>query len=369
MTTAYSGDGITFPDSTVQATAPKVGMVNRLINSDMRIDQRNSGAAVTATLGAYGVDRWLPQENNGSTVTAQQSTTSPAGFTNSLLLTASTGATSTSVQVTRVQQRIEGLNTSDLAWGTANAQTVTVSFWVRSSVTGTYCFGFMNSAQDRAYAAEYSISVADTWEYKTITIAGDTSGTWLTTNGIGINCLWDLGSGSDYNQTGGSWSGTNDWKTSNQVNWVGNTGATFYLTGVQLEKGSTATDFEYVDYGRQLQMCQRYYEKSYDQSVAPGSNTSVGVMSVYSSIGSSTNRFFGHPNYLVPKRASIVSITFYTATGTAGSISKYSSSATTLAVSSIGSGYGENKIGTYIQTTGGDASEPYVFHYTASAEL
>jgi hypothetical protein len=235
-----------------------LGFRNRIINGDMRIDQRNAGASVTVTTIAYSVDRWLPQENNGSTVTAQQSTTVPSGFTNSLLLTASTGATSASGEVARLLQRIEGFNWSDLGYGAAGAKTVTVSFWVRSSVTGTYCFGFMNNAQNRAYASEYSISVADTWEYKTITIAGDTSGTWLTTNGTGIICLWDLGSGSDFNQSAGSWSGTNDWKTSNQVDWVGTTGATFYITGVQLEVGSVATPFERRDYGRELIMCQRY---------------------------------------------------------------------------------------------------------------
>jgi hypothetical protein len=253
--------------------AQYTGFKNRIINGAMVIDQRNAGAAVTVTIGAYSVDRWLPQENNGSTVTAQQSTTVPSGFTNSLLLTASTGATSASGEVARLQQRIEGFNWSDLGYGAAGAKTVTVSFWVRSSVTGTYCFGFMNSAQNRAYASEYSISVADTWEYKTITIAGDTSGTWLTTNGIGILCLWDLGSGSDFNQSAGSWSGTNDWKTSNQVDWVGTTGATFYITGVQLEVGSTATSFDYRPYGTELALCQRYFEKSVSIDTAILTNT------------------------------------------------------------------------------------------------
>ena len=369
MSTAYSGDGITFPDSTVQATAPKVGMVNRLINSDMRIDQRNSGAAVTATLGAYGVDRWLPQENNGSTVTAQQSTTSPAGFTNSLLLTASTGATSTSVQVTRVQQRIEGLNTSDLAWGTANAQTVTVSFWVRSSVTGTYCFGFMNSAQDRAYAAEYSISVADTWEYKTITIAGDTSGTWLTTNGIGINCLWDLGSGSDYNQTGGSWSGTNDWKTSNQVNWVGNTGATFYLTGVQLEKGSTATDFEYVDYGRQLQMCQRYYCKSFSTNTVPADGAAGAINTTCGPYNATSAYVSGIISYPVVMRVN-PSVVFYSAGVGTGVWDIYKGSwvgTTTTSVNVPSSTY----LIIYVASSGMASWAAYLVagQFTASAEL
>ncbi len=256
--------------TTINGLTPTVSNMagrNRIINGDMRIDQRHAGAAITITLAAYSVDRWVPQENNDSTVTAQQSTTSPAGFTNSLLLTASTGATSTSAQVIRLQQPIEGLNCSDLAWGTANAQPVTVSFWVRSSVTGIYCFGLTNGVQDRSYAADYSISVADTWEYKTITIAGDTSGTWLTTNGIGIRCFWDLGSGSDYNQTEGSWSGTLDWKTSNQVDWVGNTGATFYIPGVQLEAGSTATPFEHRQYGQELALCQRYFTKFHTDTV------------------------------------------------------------------------------------------------------
>jgi len=141
------------------------------------------------------------------------------------------------------------------------------------------------------------------------------------------------------------------------------------ITGVQLEAGSVATPFEHRQYGQELALCQRYFEKSYNQSVVPGTSTSVAMRAVSSSVGSSTNRFFGDLNYAVPKRTNGVSITFYSQTGTAGVISRYDSSSTTKSVSSVGGGYGETAIGNYIQTSSGDSSEPYVFHFTASSEL
>ncbi len=259
MTTAYSGDGITFPDNTVQATAPRVGMVNRIINGDMRIDQRNAGASVSVLNGLYLADRFRTLFTGSSTATIQQSTTAPVGFVNSIIYTITSGGSSTSLQQAGIWQRLEGANCSDFAWGTASATTVTLSFWVRSSLTGTYCVYLKNSGNTRSYVDTYSITSANTWEKKTITIAGDTSGTWLTDNGIGITLGWDLKSGTSWETTAGSWASGTYNSTTAQVDFVGTTGATWQITGVQLEKGSTATDFEYVDYGRQLQMCQRYF--------------------------------------------------------------------------------------------------------------
>jgi hypothetical protein len=225
----------------------------------MVIDQRNNGAAVTPIDGviSYPVDRFGIFQSGGNFPTAQRSSVVPtgAGFINSVLITAGTASTPTFAQFT---QRIEGLNAYDLMWGSASAATVTLSFWVRSSVTGTYSVSFRNSAADRSYIATYSISVANTWEQKTLTIPGDTSGTWLTTNGVFTYLVWDLkGNGSG---TAGSWTATSNTSTSGSTGISGTTGATFYITGVQLEKGVTATSFDYRPYGTELSLCQRYYE-------------------------------------------------------------------------------------------------------------
>jgi hypothetical protein len=235
-------------------------MRNRIINGAMVIDQRNAGASVTVGTGAFGVDRFRSSEVTDGTATAQQSTIAPNGFSNSLLYTVTgTDASLGSTQYASIEQRIEGFNVADLGWGTASAKTITISFWVRSSVTGTYCVGLYNSGGARSYTAEYTINVADTWEQKTITVVGDTTGTWLTTNGIGVLISFTLAVGSSYQQTAGSW-GTTSFAigTSNQTNLMATNGATFYITGVQLEVGTQATSFEYRQIQQELSLCQRY---------------------------------------------------------------------------------------------------------------
>jgi hypothetical protein len=267
MSVSINGDnGLTFNDGSTQNTSPFTGgfgFRNRIINGAMVIDQRNAGASLSvpnATL-AYGVDRTLVYEDTGaSSCTVQQVTDAPSGFVNSLKFTVGTGSTATSAQLAVAEQRIEGFNFADSAYGTASAKTFTLSFWVKSSLTGTYCVGLRNSSDNRSYVATYTINSASTWEFKTITIAGDTSGTWGTGNGIGISLRFDLGSGSNY-QT----STLNSWQTgllfsnSSQANLIGTSGATWQITGWQLEKGSTATSFDYRDYGRELILCQRYF--------------------------------------------------------------------------------------------------------------
>ena len=260
MSTAYSGDGITFPDNSVQATAPRVGMVNRIINGDMRIDQRNAGASITPTNGAYTLDRWFSYQNVASKYSVQQTTTTPAGFINSLKATSLSAYSVAATDVFTLNQSIEGLNIADFGWGTASAATVTLSFRVYSSLTGTFGGSLINSGFNRSYPFTYTISSANTWTTISVTVAGDTSGTWLTTNGVGVTVLFGLGVGSTYSGAAGAWAGNVYYGAAGATSVVGTSGATFYITGVQLEKGSTATDFEYVDYGRQLQMCQRYYE-------------------------------------------------------------------------------------------------------------
>jgi hypothetical protein len=244
------------------AMATPFAMRNRVINGAMEIDQRNAGAAIT-TNGALPVDRFIASINTtGATFSSQRSTTAPSGFINSLAFTVGTGASSSAAEVCGIQQRIEGLNVIDFAFGTASALTVTLSFWVRSSMTGTFSGSVANSAQDRSYVFTYSISASNTWEYKTISISGDTSGTWLRDNGVGVRIWWDLGSGTNYNGTAGTWSAANYRNSSGSANFVGTSGATFYLTGVQLEVGSVATPFERRLYTTELQLAQRYYQKA-----------------------------------------------------------------------------------------------------------
>ena len=234
------------------------GFKNRIINGAMVIDQRNAGASVTVNNNQqYPVDRFIVQSSTSTQFTAQQSTTAPTGFYNSLLITTSSANAS---GFNAVWQRIEANNTNDLGLGTASASTFTVSFWVRSSVTGTFGFYLQNNASSYSYVTTYTINVANTFEYKTITVTGPTAGTWLTTNNCSLQVAWSLGG------TGGTTATLGSWQSANVYNATGSTGiyntasATFYITGVQLEKGSTATSFDYRPYPTELQLCQRYYE-------------------------------------------------------------------------------------------------------------
>ena len=238
---------------------------NRIINGAMVIDQRNAGASVTVNSNSqyfYDVDRFygIGQSTDG-VFTLQQNTSVPTGqgFVNSMKVTITTADASIgATQYYWIGQEVEGYNVADLQYGTANAKTVTLSFWVNCSVTGTFSGCFMNSAFARSYPFTYTISTANTWEQKTITIAGDTTGTWLTTNGTGISVQWSLGSGSTYSGTAGAWAGARYHGATGATALISTLSATFYITGVQLEKGSTATSFDYRPYGTELALCQRY---------------------------------------------------------------------------------------------------------------
>jgi hypothetical protein len=237
---------------------------NRIINGAMVIDQRNAGASVTNVAGSvYSLDRWKTYGSQASKFTIQQnagSVTPPSGYINYLGVTSLSAYTVGSGEEFEIYQNIEGFNCADLGFGTANAKTVTLSFWVRSSLTGTFGGSLQNYGSTRSYVFSYTISSANTWEQKSITIAGDQSGTWLTNNSFGIGLLFGIGQGSTLTNTAGSWYAGNYNNVTGGTSVVGTSGATFYITGVQLEKGSTATSFDYRPYGTELALCQRYYQ-------------------------------------------------------------------------------------------------------------
>jgi hypothetical protein len=305
MTVSISGtDGLTFNDATTQNTSAFYGGLafrNRIINGAMVIDQRNAGASVTNVSGSnvFGVDRWPAYSSQASKFTVQQnagSVTPPSGFKNYIGVTSLSAYSVVAADEFTLSQNIEGFNVADLGFGAAGAATVTLSFWVRSSLTGSFGGNLANGALTRAYPFSYTISSANTWEQKTVTIAGDTSGTWLTTNGTGLLVRFGLGVGSTYGSgTAGAWSGTYSDVPTGSVSVVGTSGATFYITGVQLEKGSTATSFDYRPYGTELALCQRYTQRY------PASTSSFGPL--VNGYCSSTTRLQGVFIYPVPMRA------------------------------------------------------------------
>ena len=253
-------------------------MRNRIINGAMTIAQRGTGSVTNdAAQNLYPVDRFGIYGSVSSRFTAQQnagSVTPPAGYTNYVGCTSLASSTVGASELNILFQLIEGLNTADLAWGTASAQPVTLSFWVRSSLTGTFGGAIINNAYSRSYPFIFTISSANTWEYKTITIPGDTTGTWLTNNGIGVRVFFNLGSGSSVSATAGAWTGTsNIYAPTGATSVVGTNGATFYVTGVQFEEGTAASPFENRLIGTELALCQRYCIAQGGGSVAYGTAT------------------------------------------------------------------------------------------------
>ena len=254
------------------------GFKNRIINGAMMISQRNGTTATSNGSNAYCLDRWAAYGNGVAKYTTTQSTTAPAGFSNSLLVTSSAATSLASGDYYFLSQRIEGFNIADLGFGASGASTVTLSFWVRSSLTGTFGGSLQNGAENRSYPFTYTISSANTWEQKTITVTGDTTGTWATGNTSGLEVNFGLGVGSTLGGgTAGAWVGSDYRSTTGATSVVGTNGATFYITGVQLEKGSTATSFDYRPYGTELQLCQRYYQV--------GSSGAVGKFTSTTNLG------------------------------------------------------------------------------------
>ena len=240
------------------------GFKNRIINGGMVINQRGGTTTQNTTANVYGIDQWAGygQITDGVFTMVQSSSSPPAGFSNFLRTTVTTADASIgATQTYGLRTVIEGYNVSDLGWGAAGASTVTMSFWVRSSVTGTFSGAIFNGGNTRFYVFSFAINSANTWEQKTITIAGDTTGTWATDNTAGIKIVFNLGAGSTYSGTAGSWGGTTYYGVTGGVNLISTLNATLDITGVQLEAGTVATSFDWRPYGTELNLCQRYYWK------------------------------------------------------------------------------------------------------------
>ena len=266
-TTAVSIDtsqNVSLPNSL--STINTFGFKNRIINGAMLIDQRNAGASVNnTTTDAFSCDRFVFSGTSAAKFRVSQSFPGAtlAGFAQALQMYSLAATSVAAGNYYYVAQRIEGFNTADLNWGTSSAQTVTLSFWVYSSLTGTFGGAITNAALDRSYPFSYTINAANTWEKKTITIAGDTTGTWVgATNGTGMNVYFSMGTGSTYTGTANAWATGLYLAPTGSTNFVSTNAATMYLTGVQLEKGSQATSFDFRPYTTELQLCQRYCYKN-----------------------------------------------------------------------------------------------------------
>jgi hypothetical protein len=336
---------------------------NRIINGNMVIDQRNAGASVTPTSdGVYTLDRWQVSLSAASKFSVQRSSTAPAGFINSTIITSLSSYSVAVGDYFMFSQPIEGLNVTDFGWGSASAQPVTLSFWVRSSLTGTFGGVIQNNSQNRAYPFTYTISSANTFEYKTVTIPGDTSGTWLTTNGVGLFVRFGLGVGSTYSGTAGSWVGSQLFSATGATSVVGTNGATFYLTGVQLEVGTQATPDEWRPYTTELQLCQRYFINSSFPSYTTGSPQG----SVSSTAGATTYASgFTFPTYM--RAAPTITIYF---NGTANSVRRANNGATVTFSNSNCFGAWNSGVGLLNQSGNSYvAGDNYTYDYQASAEL
>ncbi len=352
--------------ATINAVTPNVNNVlgkNRIINGNMVIDQRNAGASVTPASGAYTLDRF-----NATTVagtgkfSVQQNAgavTPPAGFTNYLGVTSLSAYSITAGDIQLISQQIEGFNVSDLGWGTANAKTVTLSFQVYSSLTGTFGGSLRNYDNNRSYPFSYAIPVANTWTKISVTVVGDTSGTWYKNNSTGITVSWGLGVGSTYSTTAGAWAGALYGAPTGSVSVVGTSGATFYITGVQLEAGSSATEFEHRQYGTELSLCQRYlpaFVSSSTNSTLPGIATALGT---------NVNFIFNHP---VPARVKGTGVTVSGATHFNFSNNDGNTSSTAVSIAA-GSSNATQLVITVAVSRGATTTPGWIYSNTASGLL
>ena len=318
-----------------QALVGISGRRNLLQNGAMTISQRGT-TFTSPSSGTFTLDRWNYERGGGAACTIEQSTDAPNGFGNSIKVTVTTPEGSIgSGDFSQLLYQIEGQDIAPLAYGTSDAKPMVLSFWVKSSVTGSFPFGLQNHNGTRVFPVTYTINHPNTWEYKTISITGDTGGTWVTsgnTVGLRFTFLWVSGSNFTTGVDGGGWTATSSYLglTSTYTAPIDATNATLQITGVQLELGKVATPFEHRSYGEELALCQRYYYKTYNQSVTPGTVSLAGASASITSTTSSTV----HPHYFqfpVEMRAS-PSLTPYSISGTANRAStsgSYSTSSNT----------------------------------------
>jgi hypothetical protein len=341
------------------------GFKNRIINGAMIVSQRNgvTGTLITAD-NQYGLDRWTYRTNLLSKLTSTQSTNAPAGFYNSNRTTVTTSATPSASEYASLKQSIEGYNISDLAFGTANAKPIMLSFWVYSSVTGTYGGRLCNSSLDQTFVFQYTVNVANTWEQKTISAVGSTSGTWLATTNIGLAVQFDLGSGSSFQtSTLNAWQNADAIRAAGNVQLITNSGANWYVTGVQIEVGSTATSFDYRPFGTELALCQRYFERSYNLGSATGSFTN-GFIGFNTPINSASD-VPSNILFKVTKRDTPIIVVYNAVSGASGAAYRTSDAAS---ISVTGINYvGTNGVGQF--TLASASINNYLIHYTASSEL
>lgn len=326
MSVSYGGSSITFEDGSIVSSG-SAGFKNKIINGAMMIDQRYAGAANTPTNSIYTLDRWRSpttaakisvQQMNGANTSASnyEASSAPTGFTNSIKVTTTTANTPNAGDYFGVNQLIEGYNCADLDWGKATAKSVTLSFWVKSSLTGTFGGGIRTGdSSNYSYPFTYTISTANTWTYTTVVIPGPTAGTWNTGNGQGLDVWFSVGTGSTFSGTANTWAASNYVNATGSVNVVSTLNATWYITGVQLEKGTTASSFEFRSYTKELVLCQRYY---YQRNIVATSSDYIAVIQCFNT-GGAYGKLFDLP---VTMRAtptgSMSSITHFRASTSGG---------------------------------------------------
>jgi hypothetical protein len=338
---------------------------NRIINGAMVIDQRNAGAAVTVTADkTFSCDRWMARVSASSKFSMQQdagAVTPPVGFSDYLGVTSLAATSVGSSDYYAIQGVIEGYNAADFNWGSANAKTITLSFWVRSSLTGTFGGSLTNYNNLQSYIFNYTVSAANTWEQKSITIVGPTTGTWNTTNSGAFNITFSLGIGSTFRSTANSWLSGNFFTTSGETQVVATNGATWYMTGAQLEIGVSATTFDFRSIGTELFLCQRYYEQTfpYGTTVAnfSGGNNSPNVRAMY--VGNASGGMGWSHDWKVTKRAT-PTVTVYSSTSpyTAGQLSNAGTNVTAT-ITNVGTN------SAFIYAAGNNM----YFNFTVDAEL
>lgn len=373
--TITGGNGITVSNGNGAAGNPTLAVVqpspeNRLINGEMIFDQRNEGATFSNnTTGTMQTDRWLVRSQT-ATSTVQQVSDAPAGYLKSLKVTVGTGASPTAGQTNGIYQRIEGCNMADMQMGTANAKAFMLTFWAKSSLTGTFSVGFVSFNASRSYIATYSLPNAGTWTYVALPIPADVAvNTWLFgPNTIGMQVTWSLGDGSNFQSTAGSWQTGTLLSTSGSIAVIGTTSATFQLTGARLFVGTVDTAYTPRAFQQELALCQRHYAKTFSIGVKPVQNVAsvVGCITVKNPIAA------GDPEYWyqfpVTMMAAPTVVTYNPSAGNANWRNVSASADVTVEVDSIST---KSMGGVSVGTSGTVATlgQYLAIHLTAEAEL